>query len=344
MGESKLRFALCGTGNFGTRLTSYLNEVAEVAAVADPDGPSRAQYMQSTRLRVPQFDHLESLLAEVDVDAVAIVSPNNTHKEIAITAARAGKHVFCEKAMATNVPDCWEMVRATEAAGVRLMVGQKRRLRPAWVRMISLPERLGEAIAITVALYCDARPYDFKGWWTRRAQSGGLLNIFGVHTIDWMRAMCGAVTEVRAVAGQAVDARYEFPETMHVSLGFQSGAVASLNVSLAYPLSKFREAVGAQIVCRNGGILLETFEDHLDLYWQHRSDPERSHERFTDLGFDAAYRRELGDFVRWVTEGTPPCLTWREGLRCVEVMEAAHLSADEGGRIVALPLYPELEP
>ena len=44
------------------------------------------------------------------------------------------------------------------------------------------------------------------------------------------------------------------------------------------------------------------FLDHIDLYWQHQNDPEPHFERFNDLGFDDAYRKEIGDFVRWVTE------------------------------------------
>jgi predicted dehydrogenase len=235
------------------------------------------------------------------------------------------------------------MVRACRAAGVRLMVGHKRRLRPPWARMIELRQHCGPVCAVTTCLYYDARPYNHRGWWTRAAQCGGLLDVAGVHTIDWMRAMCGDVAGVRAVAGPQVDPRYDFPDTLHVTLRFAGGAVASLNVSLVYPLWKFRESVGAALVCRKGGMRLETFLDHIDLTWQPHDEPTPHHERFDDLGFDAAYRKEIGDFVRWVVDGTPPCLTWEEGLRCVEVMEAAHRSARDGGPELRLPLYPDLE-
>jgi predicted dehydrogenase len=145
------------------------------------------------------------------------------------------------------------------------------------------------------------------------------------------------------VAGPQTDPRYDFPDTLHVTLEFHAGAVASLNVSLVYPLLKFRESGGPVVVCRDGGMRFVPFLDHIDLYWQHRDDSGPRHERFDDLGFDHAYRKEVGDFVRWVTEGTEPCLTWREGLRCVEVIEAAHRSAAANGVCLELPLYPELE-
>lgn len=343
MKKDRLRFGLFGTGDFGPYFAPYINEVGEIVAICDPSAEARARFRKETGLELPEFEHHESLLAQVDVDAVAITSPNFTHKEITIAAARAGKHVFCEKAMAVSVPDCWEMVRACEKAGVRLMIGHKRRLRPPWARMIELRDQLGPVLAITACLYHDVRPYNFPQWWRHETTSGGTLDIAGVHTIDWMRGMCGDVATVRAVAAPQVDPSYDFPDTLHVSLQFHSGAVASLSVSLAYPVLKFRESGGPLVICEDGGMRFLPYLDHIDLYWQRLDDAQPRHERFDDLGFDHAYRKELGDFVRWITDGTEPCLTWREGLRCVEVMEAAHRSAKENGSVITLPLYPELE-
>jgi predicted dehydrogenase len=343
MKNRRLRFALFGTGDFGPHFAPYINEVAELVAICDPRAEARHSFVRQSGLEVAQFDDPQRLLAGIDIDAVAITSANFTHKDIALAAARAGKHVYCEKAMANTVPDCWEMVRACEAAGVRLMVGHKRRLRPPWARTIELRDRLGPVAAITACMYFDARPYNHQGWWTKEALCGGLLDVAGVHTIDWMRAMCGDVANVRALAGPQIDSRYDFPDTLHVEMQFKEGATASLNVSLVYPLRKFREAVGFQVICQHGGIHLDPYLDHIDLYWQHQSDSATHHERYDELGFDHAYRKEIGDFVRWITEGSQPCLTWREGLRCVEVMEAAHRSAREKGEVIQLPLYPELE-
>lgn len=343
MNARKLRFALIGAGDFGPHFAPYINEVAELVAVCDPNPESRANFAEETGLQLPEFDDHKKLLAEIDVDAVAITSPNFTHKQIALDVAAAGKHVYCEKAMACTVPDCWEMVRACEQAGVRLMVGHKRRLRPPWARMVELREHLGPVRSITSCAYFDARPYDHQGWWTLRDKCGGTLPVIGVHIIDWMRAMCGDVVTVRALAAPQIDPRYDFPDTLHVSLQFADGAIATLNVSMVYPPLKFREAGGPLVVCENGGMRFVPSMDHLDLYSQHRDDPEAQCERFDDLGFDDAYRLEFGDFIRWINDGTKPCLTWREGLRCVEVIEAAQRSADDNGAIMSLPLYPELE-
>jgi predicted dehydrogenase len=341
--DHQLRFALFGTGVFGSIFASYINEIGELVAICDPAPAARARFRDKTGLQLPEFDTPERLFAGIGVDAVALTGPNDTHRPIALSAARAGKHVYCEKTMAPSVPDCWAMVRACEAAGVRLLVGHKRRLRPPWARMLDLRDQLGPVYAISSCKYHDSRGYNPQGWWHREAECGGTLPLVGVHTVDWMRAMCGDVSEVSAVAAPQIEAQFDYPDTLHVSVRFKSGAIGSLSVSASYPLLQYRESCSSDVLTRDGGMRIVTFMDHIDLYWKRRDEQDAHHERYDDLGHAHAFRRELGDFARWITDGTEPCLTWREGLRCVEVMEAAHRSAGLHGGWVQLPLYPEFE-
>ena len=348
MNNRRLKFAMVGTGNFAPVMAGFIGEVAEVAAICDPSANSRARFVQSTALNVAEFDDYQKLLDMPGLDAVALTGPNFTHPPIAIAAAKAGKHVFCEKTMAPTVPECWNMVRACEAAKVKLMVGHKRRLRPPWARIIQLREQLGSVAAMSIVGYFDARPDDFKGWWTREAESGGVLTLSGVHEIDWMRAVCGDVRAVCAVAGPQVDPRYDFSDSIHVTLQFQSGAIGFLGVSLSYPLRRYRQVYGAEITCQKGGMRLVSGFNEADVYWKLFSENDEHHERFEEQGGDPvganeALRREMREFVRWISDGIAPSLTWREGLRSVEVIEAARRSAREKGAWMTLPLYPELE-
>ena len=344
MDKHKLRIGLIGTGDFGPELQLYISNVAELVAICDPNPDARSGFAKRTSLDLPGYDNHNEMMDKIYMDAVVICSPNYTHKDIAIAAAERGKHVFCEKAMATNVPDCWEMVRACQNADVRLMVGHKRRLRPPWSRMIELKKQLGEVNAITTCCYHDARPYNFYDtWWNQKELSGGTLSLIGVHVIDWMRAMCSDVLSVQATTAPQVDSRWNFPDTLHVDLSFATGAIASLTVSLSFPVLKYRQSSGPLVICKNGGMQLEPHMDHINVHWQHMHEDHPHCERYDDLGYDHAYRKEIGDFVRWVTNNEQPCLTWEEGLRCVEVMEAAHRSTDQEGAMVKLPLYPDLE-
>jgi glucose-fructose oxidoreductase len=337
-----------GAGNFGAFFARYVEEFAHLVAICDPSPAARARFAEVSGLKLPEYDDYNRLLAEVDVDGVVLTGPNHTHKPITLAAAKRGRHVFCEKAMAPSVPDCWEMVRACRAANVRLMVGHKRRLRPAWARAIELRDTVGPVVAMSVAGYFDSRPDEFRGWWTREAESGGVLALSGVHELDWMRALCGDVEAVSAVAAPPIDPRYDFPDSIHVNLRFRSGAIGFLGVSLSYPLLRYRHVQGGNIVCREGGIRLATSLHDADLYWKRLDESEAHHERFEEpggnpVGAEFALRREFSEFVAWVEKGATPSLTWREGLRAVELIEAARRSSRQGGSWIGLPLYPELE-
>ena len=115
------------------------------------------------------------------------------------------------------------------------------------------------------------------------------------HIVDWMCAMCGEVDTVRALSAPQKDPRYDFPETLHVTLSFRSGAIATLTVSLVFPLWKFREAGGPLVITENGAMRFEPYMDHLDLYWQSSEDSQPTLERFDDLGFDHAINYKTDD-------------------------------------------------
>ena len=342
----RLRLGLVGCGNFGKELGRYILEVADITALCDPRGEGMETTAQVLGLDVPKFTDYGQMFTAGGMDAVVVTAANFAHAEITVAAARSGLHVFCEKAMARTVPECWEMVGACEQNNVKLMIGHKRRLRPPWARMIELTNEafLGKVLAMSVVQYCDNRPYDFfDTWWVDPQLSGGFFHMHGVHVIDWFRAMCGDATRVRATYGPQHDQRYKFGDILHATFEFASGALASINGGLSYPLHKFRESQGPWGECQQGGFKLVPYMDHIELYWQ-RLDEEKVHyERFDDLGFDYAFRLEIGDFVRWIQEDRTPCLTWVEGLRCVEMMEATYRSAEDASKPVDLPLYPQLE-
>ncbi|MDD9987885.1 MAG: Gfo/Idh/MocA family oxidoreductase [Spirochaetaceae bacterium] len=346
-GAGRPRFALVGCGDFGKHLARYAVEQAELAALCDPDAGNLAATATELGAEVPGYGDYRELLRRERLDAVLVTAANHVHAEITVAAAEARVHVFCEKAMARTARECWDMVAACRRHGVKLMVGHKRRLRPPWARMVELTgdDLLGAPLSITVAQYTDNRPYEFfDTWWSDPACGGGFLHMHGVHVIDWFRAMCGDARDVHAVYGPQHDPRYGFRDVLHATYRFHSGAVATIAGGLSFPLHQFRESQGPWGECRHGGFKLVPALDHIDLYWQRLDAPAARHERFDDLGFDHAYRREIGDFFRWIGTGAEPCLTWVEGLRCVEMMEGAYRSAQQEGRVVEFPLHPELEP
>ncbi len=344
----RLRVGLVGCGSFGAGLGRYIGEVADLVAFCDPLLDRARTTATQLCLAGAVYADYEAMFAAERLDAVFITAANFAHAAIAMAAARRGLHVFCEKIMARTVAECWSMVRACQAAGVKLMVGHKRRLRPSWARMIELTRPtgpLGDPLAIAIVQYADMRPYAYPGtWWADAALSGGAQAVLCPHPIDWLRAMAGDVATVSAVAGPTLRAGNPQPDILHATYRFRSGAIATIASSFEYPLQFFREAQGPMVQCRLGGLKLLPRMTHVDLRWRRLDEAEPHAERFElAADFDAAFRREVRDFLAWITDDAPPCLTWREGLRCVELIEAADLSARSDGRPIALPLYPQLE-
>ena len=109
----------------------------EVVAIASRDGDQARAV--ADRLGIPRaHGSYEALLADPDVDAVYIPLPNHLHAEWTIAAARAGKHVLCEKPLAMTAADAERMAAACDAAGVLLMEAFMYRLHPSWVAVREL--------------------------------------------------------------------------------------------------------------------------------------------------------------------------------------------------------------
>lgn len=329
-----LRFAMIGYGGFAYYMCeNYFTKLPTLKLVA-VQGPKleKAQSL-GAQYGVPAFESLDNLFEKSDAEAVFIASPNDTHHPITARCAEAGLHVFCEKAMATTVDECYDMIEVCERYGVKLTVGHKRRLRTQYARMgeIIHSGELGAPMAANITGYhwCE-----WAGFWQRRDAVGGLFHASGVHDIDDLRFFFGDVDTVYAVASPKFDANTDYDDVMALTLRFKSGAVASLQVSCRYPLLPFRGAFEYQILCERGGILYDP--QTLTLHYQ-KVGGERQSIQYPDHGHDRAFRLELNSFVEWVREGTPPVLTAEGGLRCVEVMQAAYISAG-CGEPVALPL------
>ena len=342
MSKSKvIRFALVGCGSFGRYIGPFADGLPALSleAVCDPSEECRELAKGMIGREVPAFETLEECLARAGegIDAVMLTSPNGVHCEQAVAAAEAGKHVFCEKPMAIDTAECRRMVDAAEAAGVKLVVGHKRRLRPPFVRAkeLALSGELGEPVAIQLSTWHYYQ--DIPDWWLRREQCGGLLHRVGVHDVDFMRAVLGDVDVVTAFGVKDVTGEADYDECLTLSMRFRSGAIGSLQAGFRFGPLHFRESCAPWIQCTKGGVRVATFGDHIDVFWG--PDPDHlEHERFDDLGQEAAYRAELMGFAEWILEGKTPVLSWEEGLRCVEVMEAAYRSAAQDGAAVSLPL------
>ncbi|MFJ8922082.1 Gfo/Idh/MocA family protein [Streptomyces sp. NPDC102415] len=198
-----LGLGLVGCGGFGAYVLDAVAGLPGLrpAAVADPD-PVRAKALGERHV-VPALGSLEELLEREDVDAVAIAVPPAAHAAMATAALRAGRHVFCEKPLATTARDARAVAREAERAGRALVVDHVLRYNP----LLRAVERL-----VAQGLLAAPRRFLFENdasdqdlgpghWFWDRAHSGGIFVEHGVHFFDAARALLGSdPVSVRATA------------------------------------------------------------------------------------------------------------------------------------------------
>jgi predicted dehydrogenase len=181
------------------------------------------------------FTSLEAALDNSDL--IDICTPPAEHARATIAAARAGKHVVCEKPIARNLSDARAMIAACEAAGVRLFVAHVVRFFPEFARAKAVLDsgalgRLGVVRSVR-----GGAPPAHSGWFTDIEQSGGVTLDVAIHDIDYMRWLCGDV--VRVFARGLTFRSLKVDHTL-LTLRFASGAIGHIEASWAFPAGNFR--------------------------------------------------------------------------------------------------------
>ena len=186
---------------------------ARMVAVMDTNVELRAQAAQELRV-AKAYAGVAELLADPEVDAVVIATPTGFHREIAVAAAQAGKHILCEKPMARNEAECDEIIAAADCCNVKLQIGFMRRFAASFIeakRRIDAGE-VGEVVQVKSLTHGPNVP---KPWMCDIKQSNGPLAEVNSHDIDTLRWFTGSeLAEVYAIGGnyRCPDVKKEFPD------------------------------------------------------------------------------------------------------------------------------------
>lgn len=321
---TKLRMGLLGCGSFARSLTDPFNEQddAEVIGVYNRTF-SKAEKL-ARELGVPAFEQYEDILHQEYVDGVIINTSHDQHLPMALAAAAAGKHIFCEKPMALTVNECQQMIEAASRQNVKLFVGHVTRLLPLFSRMKEILDSgiIGKPLAVTMTRYW---PVQRQGWWAKRALKGGLLHSPASHEIDYLNYLLGTAVSVYAVAGPKIQPQIDYEDILLVTIRYQSGAFGSVAASIS---SGFPVQAGF-VIGEKGGLQYDMYGPRGGQIEYQPTEGEKNTEFTGDFGLAVAMRREVRNFVDWVLYGTEPLLTAEGGLRTVEIMQAAYQSVVE---------------
>lgn len=342
--DRKIRFALVGCGRIASNHFAALahhSARAELTAVCDVDAYALEQAVALTRAR--PFSNIDALLAEDSADVVVLTTPSGLHAEQACAVASAHRHVITEKPMATRWQDGLRMVKACDEANVRLFVVKQNR-RNATLRLLKdavTQGRFGRIYMVNVNVFWT-RPqeyYDSAAWRGTWEFDGGAFMNQASHYVDLLDWLVGPIDSIQAYMA-TLARNIEVEDTGVISVRWRSGALGSMNVTmLTYPknLEGSITIIGEKGTARVGGIAVNEIQ-HWEFADTRPEDETIKHANYATTSVYGLGHPLYYDNVIEVLQGHgAPETDGREGLRSLETLIAAYLSARDGKR-VALPL------
>jgi myo-inositol 2-dehydrogenase / D-chiro-inositol 1-dehydrogenase len=330
----------CGAIARAAHLPSILRERdVTVVAVADQDAQNLAAARSLARDARAVAEYRD-VLAMPDVDAVIIALPPALHADAAVAALEMGKHVYIEKPLATSLDDAERVVTAAHGQRLVAMMGFNYRFNPLTQQAKAkiAARAIGDIVAVRTVFSTAARP--LATWKQRRESGGGALLDLAVHHIDLVRYLLDA--DVTSVAATLASVRSE-----HDSVSLQLGLTTNAGVQIFCSLSSVDED-RIDVYGTNGKL-------SVDRYGSLRVDVSPATARgalglavsrlageFGAMSYGAEKRRapmhdpsfpaSIGAFIKSIRDGSAASPSLTDGLRAMQVIDAAERSAATGQR------------
>lgn len=326
-----IRIGLIGCGAVARRfhLPAFREAGAEVVAFSSRS-PASAEAAAREWGSGKVVGDWRELIALDEIDAVDVCTPNASHAELAIAAAKAGKHALVEKPIATTLDEADAMISAARAADTILMTAHNVRYAPVFVAVAEeiASGSLGEIGAVRAAFgHSGPQVWAPEAAWffDRSLSGGGALMDLGVHVADLLRSLLSdEVEEVGAILSGSKDVE----EAAQVIMRFERGAIASMHVSwVANPAPDHQLSIFGS----KGTIHLDSTTPPV-----FRAGSGETRE-LTMIGEpDDPYRA----FVRAIETGTEPPVTGEDGRAALAIVLAAYRAAKEKTMVTVEPDRP----
>lgn len=332
----KIGYALIGLGRLSThQIAPAFAKCAHsrLAGIVTGSPEKAAEWQQKYGIpaaNVYNYRNFDRIADNPDIDAVYVVLPNSMHEEFTIRAARAKKHVLCEKPMSVSVDEARRMIQECDAAKVKLAIGYRCQFEPLHLACMQMAreKKFGELRQIDAAFGFQFGSFpwgDLRRWRLEREYAGGgaLMDV-GVYAIQACRYLAGeepVSVSAREIKTDPVTFA-EVDETILWNMQFRSGLVA--NCATTY---KFNGMNSFTAFCEKG---------------QFGMSPAYSYEGNKAFASDAPVQRpeidqfaaEMDDFSQVVKENRQSKVSGTEGLRDMLVVDAIYQSVRAGGSTV----------
>ncbi|WEG11842.1 Gfo/Idh/MocA family oxidoreductase [Pullulanibacillus sp. KACC 23026] len=338
----KLRVGVIGCGSIARHrhLPEYdLNDQAVIVAVCDIV-PERAEEM-AEKYGAEAYTDYKEVLKRDDVDAISVCLPNYLHAPVTIDALNAGKHVLCEKPMATSREEANAMIQAAKETNKILMIGHNQRFVDSHQKAKELLDsgELGKVYSFRTTFgHPGPEGWSIDGrdsWFFDKERAFiGALGDLGVHKSDLIRYLLGEVSEVASFVETSAKEGADVDDNAVVILKMENGAIGNLAASWAYVAGDNNATV---IFAENAVVRLEDDPDYSFIiqYKDGTVDKQALGQIQTNDEGGQSTSHVIDHFVDSVMNNKQPLITGEEGAKSLDVILAA-LESNEKGTVVKL--------
>ncbi len=343
-------FAIIGSGMIAEFHARALNVIYNARLVAVYGRNEEKAKAFGKKNDCDAYHNLADMLQRDDIDLVTIATPSGAHLEPTLAAARAGKHIICEKPLEINVDRIQQMIKVCEEERVMLSGIFNRRFNPA-VQALKKAVRKGRfgTMALCEAQikwYRNQDYYDSGAWrGTKALDGGGALMNQSIHTIDLLLYFCGDVKRVSASTACLTHKNIEVEDTAVAILEMENGARGVIQGSTSC-WSASGHPAEIHICGDRGSVFMADESFRVWDFMNPEEDDEVVKEHMMTgyspgLGANdpkaintAGHEKNFADVIHALETGSQPMVTGKEAMRSVKLINAIYASAKENGKWV----------
>ncbi len=322
-----IKFSIIGAGGMGSSYAKIIDSLTnvEVRYICDIDIKRAKKLAQHHNARYTS--DIDEAITDKEVDAIIVTTPPFVRKEIFNLAAKYNKPIYCEKPLSTDYKSALELYNLVKDK-IPVMIGFVLRWWPVYD---FIKEKIPELGKISYAYFTVIGNWltlvDRTPWRKKKNLNSGIMEQ-AIHEIDIARYLLGEVKTVYATGNNYIIPSLDYEDSIVISLTFENDAVVGILCSVASRIGR-RDGL---IVAEYGTIYFDTREQYVKYIDKDGNVIEEK------MGFrEDPYRKEIIDFIEYLTDKKKPRATIEDGLKSQEIADAAYLSVKEK-RPINLPL------
>ncbi len=328
--KKKLGLALMGLGYYSTQIlgpTMHMCKNTYLAGIVTGTPSKADDWATKYNLKeenIYNYDNFDEIIGNDEIDIVYVVLPNALHKEFTIRAAKAGKHVICEKPMAVNAADCREMIAVCKENNVRLSIGYRMHFEPNTQEIMRLAKDKDFGDIRQISAGAGFNMNFFDSWKSKKELYGGAMMDMGVYPLQAARYATGE--EPISVSAQTFKIRpdkIEADEVTSFQLQFPGGTVASCETGFHAAFNYLK------VFCEKGWYELDPFSSYNGI----KGRKSKGEFNFPQVNQQA---RQMDEVAWCIMNEKPMRVTGEEGVKDMIVVEKIRESIAQGGKTIMI--------